>query len=223
MTVNYSHSHASGFTSEGSVTQDKLFDRETITRKVTLDTGNLVRGSLLGKITDGARTAVAANGVPAPAGATMSAVVATTAADLGVHRFKCVTAGATGKWDHFGPGGEKIGQATTGTQYVGGGLTLTITDTATDPAVEEEFTVTVTEAAASGKYVLSLAAATDGSEVPAAILLHDADATSADQEVIVAIKGRFGIQGVTFGTGHTAASVDAGLILRGIILENIVG
>lgn len=124
---NYSNSHASGFTTEGSVVEDKLFDRDTITRKVTLDAGNLSRGALLGKITSG------------------------------------------------------------------------------------------------GKYILSLAAASDGSEVPDAILLHDADASSADQEVIVAIKGRFASAGMTFGTGHTAASVDSVLRDKNIYLETIIG
>jgi len=127
MSTNYSPSHAQGFTSEGSVTQDKLFDRETITRKVTLDAGNLQRGALLGKIT------------------------------------------------------------------------------------------------ASGKYVLSLAAATDGSEVPDAILLHAADASAADQEVIVAIKGRFNGGALIYGTGHTAASVDGALRDKNIYLETIIG
>ena len=127
VTKNYSPSHAQGFTTEGSVVQDKLFDRETITRKVTLDAGNLVRGSLLGRITTG------------------------------------------------------------------------------------------------GKYILSLAAAVDGSEVPDAILLHDTDASAGDQEVIVAIKGRFAHAGMTFGTGHTAASVDAVLRDKNIYLESIVG
>lgn len=129
VSTNYSHSHADGFTSEGSVVQDKLFDRETITRKVTIKSGAgvLPRGALLGAITAG------------------------------------------------------------------------------------------------GKFILSLSAASDGSQVPDVILLHSVDATSADQEAIVAIKGRFAIQGITFGTGHTAASVDAVLRDKNIYLENIVG
>lgn len=128
MSVNYSPSHASGFTSEGSVTQDKLFDRETITRKVVIAAGAMhLRGELLGQVT------------------------------------------------------------------------------------------------ASKKYLLSASAAGDGSQVPDAILLHDVDATSVDQEAIVAIKGRFGIQGMIFGAGQTAASVDAVLRDKNIYLENIAG
>lgn len=129
MSTNYSPSHAQGFTSEGSVVQDKLFDRETITRKVTIKSGAgaLARGALLGEVT------------------------------------------------------------------------------------------------ADKKYLLSLAAATDGSETPDAILLHAVDATASDQEAIVAIKGRFASAGVIFGAGHTAASVDRALRDRNIYLETIIG
>ncbi len=118
---------ADGFTSQGSYTPDKLFDRNTRTRKGTIDTGNLPRGALLGKIT------------------------------------------------------------------------------------------------ATGKYVLSTSAAVDGSEVPDVILLEPVDATAADVEAAIAISGDFGIQGVTFGAGHTAASVEGVLRDKGIYLENIVG
>jgi len=226
MSNDFSNLNAAGVSVEGTYTPDKLFDRDTIQRKATIASGAgiLARGTLLGQITDGARTAVGAAGSPAPAGATITASpVATSAADVGVHRFRCVTPGATGKWDHIGPGGEKLGQATTGTPYTGGGLTLTITDSGTDPAVLEEFIVTVTEGAASNKYVTSLAAATDGSEVPHAVLLEPVDASAADVEAAIAIKGRFAIQGITFGAGHTAASVDRRLTSKGIYLENVVG
>lgn len=129
MSTNYAHQHAAGFTSEGSVTQDKLFERNTRRRKGTILSGQgvLVRGTLLGKIT------------------------------------------------------------------------------------------------ASGKWVKSLSASSDGSQDPRGILLHDVDATSADAEAIIARAGDFAIAGITFGTGHTAASVDDALIDRGIFLETIVG
>lgn len=129
MSADYLNMHASGFNSEGSYTPDKLFDREVLTLKATVKSGEgvLTRGTLLGKITS------------------------------------------------------------------------------------------------SGKYVKSLSASSDGSQVPTAILAHDVDATSADAEAIVYIKGRFAIQGMTFGTAHTASSVYDALRDVGIYLENIVG
>jgi hypothetical protein len=64
---------------------------------------------------------------------------------------------------------------------------------------------------ASGKYVLSLAAAADGSQTPVAILAEDVDATGGDKSGIVYISGDFNENAITYGTGHTADSVRAGL------------
>lgn len=72
---------------------------------------------------------------------------------------------------------------------------------------------------ASGKYILSLAAASDGSEVPRAILAEDADATSADKTTVAYLTGEFNTAAITFGTGHTAASVKDGLRDLGIFLK----
>jgi hypothetical protein len=58
---------------------------------------------------------------------------------------------------------------------------------------------------ATGEYVLSLAAAADGSQVPDAVLLETVDATAADVVAAIAVAGKFAIQGMTFGAGHTAA------------------
>jgi hypothetical protein len=76
---------------------------------------------------------------------------------------------------------------------------------------------------ANSKYILSLSAAGDGSQAIDAILLHDVDATSTDQEAIVALSGDFATQGVIFGTGHNAVTDDAALRAKSIFLSNIVG
>lgn len=90
-------------------------------------------------------TAVAANGSPAPAGATITASPTTTkATKIGVYDLICVVAGATGKFDVYDPTGKYVGQATTGTPATIDGLGFTITDSGTDPAVGEAFTITVT-------------------------------------------------------------------------------
>jgi len=100
-----------------------------------------------------AATSVGAAGTPAPAGATISAAPAVAAgAKAGVYTVLCITAGATGKWRIEDPDGVYVGVATTGTEFVGGGLTFTITDTGTDPAVGEAFTITVTYTA-NAKFV----------------------------------------------------------------------
>lgn len=76
---------------------------------------------------------------------------------------------------------------------------------------------------ASGKYIESLAAAADGSEVPDAILLEPVDASAADVNASVALAGKFAQAGITFGAGHTAASVEAVLRTKDIYLETTIG
>jgi hypothetical protein len=129
MSKDFANINAAGVTNEGTYTPDKLFDRDTITRKRTIASGAgvLPRGALLGKIT------------------------------------------------------------------------------------------------ASGKYILSLAAAADGSQVPDAVLLEPVDATAADVDAAVALAGEFAIQGVTFGAGHTAAEAEAALRGKDIYLSNVIG
>lgn len=72
---------------------------------------------------------------------------------------------------------------------------------------------------ATGKYILSLAAASDGSEVPRAILADDTNATSADKTTVAYMTGEFNTAAITFGTGHTAGSVKDGLRDLGIFLK----
>ncbi len=71
----------------------------------------------------------------------------------------------------------------------------------------------------SGKFVLSLAAAGDGSETPIAILAEDCDASSADVEATAYFSGDFAQAALTLGTGHTVASILWGLVARQIYLR----
>lgn len=75
---------------------------------------------------------------------------------------------------------------------------------------------------ASGKYQKSLAAAVDGSEVPVAILSEDVDASSADVVTIIYETGEFNINDITFGTGHTEASVTDALRTLSIFFKTPV-
>lgn len=73
-----------------------------------------------------------------------------------------------------------------------------------------------------GKYLLSLSAASDGSQTPDLILAEDCNASAGDKTAIAYARGDFAIQALTIGTGHTAASITEGLRAKGITLINIV-
>ena len=76
---------------------------------------------------------------------------------------------------------------------------------------------------ASGKYVLSLAASSDGSQTPVAILAVDTNATGGDKVTNAYFRGDFQADAVTYGTGHTAASTKAGLRTLNIELISVQG
>lgn len=72
---------------------------------------------------------------------------------------------------------------------------------------------------ASGKLTLSLAAATDGSEVPYAILSEATDATSGDKVCPIILAGPVAEKNIIFGAGHTAESTKDTLRDLGIFLK----
>lgn len=71
-----------------------------------------------------------------------------------------------------------------------------------------------------GEFILSLSAAGDGSQTPAAILAKDVDASGGDVAgVPVYVSGDFNERALTYGTGHTADSVRDALHKIGIHLQ----
>jgi hypothetical protein len=63
---------------------------------------------------------------------------------------------------------------------------------------------------ASGKYITSLAGASDGSQTAVAILAEDVTNTTGapvDVKALLFKSGSFNTLGITFGTGHTIATV----------------
>jgi hypothetical protein len=71
-------------------------------------------------------------------------------------------------------------------------------------------------------YLLSLAAAADGSETPVAVLGEDVDATGGAAQSFAYVAGDFNANAMTFGTGHTADSVREGLRAHSIYLHDAV-
>lgn len=187
----------------------------------------LLAGHVVGKITQGAKVATPAAGVPAPAGATISTATAALNTKLGVHTFTCIVggAGAASKWRHEDPDGIPIGVATAGTAYAGGGLSaLTITDTATDPSPGEVFVVPVTEPTpGSGRIVMHDPEALNGAQTAYGVITDDVT-TAADetaQAVVIArdaevISGRlkWDDQDATEKAAALATLAAAGVIAR---------
>ena len=194
-------------------TADNLIagDQKLVTSPETLDTGNLARGAVLGLISVGAvPTTGTADGSNTGNG-TVTAVTGAKATKVGVYIIKCVEAITNGgRFQVINPDGKLVAEVTI---LAGAGgviaftsdeLNATITDGSTDFALDDFFTVTI--AAGSGKVVIVLSTAIDGSQNPYGVLLKAADATSADQNAAVALTGQFNEDTLTFGGSDTKAT-----------------
>lgn len=68
------------------------------------------------------------------------------------------------------------------------------------------------------KYLLSLSAASDGSQTPDLIMAEACDATAADKQALAYERGDFNANALTLGTAHTVASIREGLRAKGITI-----
>lgn len=92
-----------------------------------------------------AATAAGAADAGNAGGGTITAEPAVAAgAKQGVYRVVHTSAGATAAFNVLDPDGLFVGNGVTGTEFVGGGLTFTVTDAGTDPAVGDSYSITVT-------------------------------------------------------------------------------
>jgi hypothetical protein len=210
------------FGTEGTYSPDNLVannHESLIGRKIIIASGNnLVRGSVIGKITTGTISVGTVTFAGTGNGTCTKATPAYSAAALnGSYTAVCVEKTTdSGTFNVVRPNGTVDGVATVGVAY-DGQVKFTIADGSTDFAAGDAFTIPVT-ASGSGKYVLSTSAATDGSQTPDLILAENADATSADVSALAYARGDFITSALTIGAGHTAASITEGLRTKGITL-----
>lgn len=207
------------FTTEGTYTPDRLIAANPDllqSRSITMVSGEVARtrGAVLGKITVGTASGAAAAGNTG--GATIGTVSTGVASKPGVYKAVVIEPGTDlGQFAVYDPDGIFVGKGTVGTAF-SLGPTFTITDSGTDLVPGDSFNITV--AAGTGKYKLSAAAATDGSQVPEAVLAHDADASGGDVVTLAYFRGDFNENSLTLGSGHTVASIREGLRAKGITI-----
>jgi hypothetical protein len=71
-----------------------------------------------------------------------------------------------------------------------------------------------------GRYQLSAAKATDGSEIPDTILAETVDTTHGDQQALVYLAGEFNTHALHLGEGHTVDTISQPLRLHSIFLRH---
>jgi hypothetical protein len=100
-------------------------------------------GVILGG-TFAATAAGAADAGNTGAGAITASPAVAAGAKQGAYKVVQAAGGATGAFNVYDPDGNFVGNGAVGTEFVGGGLTFTVTDPGTDPAIGDSYTVTVT-------------------------------------------------------------------------------
>lgn len=128
----------------------------------TLSTGALAFGQPVQQVTghkcaaadELTMTPTGANGVPAPAGATIGSITSAPPAKAGVYTITCTVGGSTttSRWVVRDPDGNYVGTAIGNTAFSAQGIGFTVTDTGTDPVAGEAFTITVA-AEADGRFL----------------------------------------------------------------------
>jgi len=117
----------------------------------------------------------------------IASVTADAAAKRGVYQVVIIAkATDAGTFLVTDPDGVTVGTGTVGAAFSGGGLSFTITDGSTDFSAGEGFTITV--AAGDGKHVAYHQDASDGSQVPAGVLLAEVDASLADTDAVAIVR-----------------------------------
>lgn len=196
--------------SSTALVQNSLFAGDTddfIGYGVVLAQGqNLPRGALLGRtavngtVTDIAASANTGNG-------TLSGLATGGSAVPG--DWQLVAHSAT-VFFLYNPEGIYSGKATVGNAFTGA-IHFTISAGSTPFAMGDSFILRAAEI--EYLYKLSLATATDGSQIPDAILAEDTIALTDNQPTVVYLAGEFNANAITFGAGHTLESIRD--VLRG--------
>lgn len=191
------------FASEGTFSPDELVVRldHGAKRTVLSGEGLVARGTVMGKVNTGAATSAAKAGGNTGNGA-MGAITVAQPEKVGVYKVRFTAATVYQVMD---PDGNVIGgNGATGTVFTDD-LSFTITAGGTPFVAGDGFDITV--AAGSGKLRVSKTASTDGSQIPYCVQLEDVDATSADADAMELLIGEVNSNGLTYGTGHSLATI----------------
>ncbi len=160
--------------------------RETCREAVTLATGNLLLGTVLGRTAvNTASTTVAAVGGNTGNG-TIAAHATPVRASAVVGTYRAVMTSATA-FNVFDPDGNMIGQGATGTLFATE-VAFTITVGGTPMVSGDSFTI-ITTAGSGQVRQIAATAQSDGSHLFAGILLQDTDASSAVQPTVMLARG----------------------------------
>ena len=187
------------------------------TEAIRLATGNLVRGTVLGKQDMTVPSTGTAKGGNTGNG-TVTLVDRKRHMRAGVYK---MTATSATKFNVKNTLGEVVGEATAGTQYTDQEITFLITAGVTPFIATDEFTVTITVGNMQCVIVNSTGT-NDGRRLPYCILAEDCDASSAIKDTVGYLAGNFNEAALVFGGTDTIETHRADLRDLGIFTEETI-
>lgn len=196
-----------------SYTYDKLIggDFPIVTEPQTLlDGQTIARGAILGLITAGAVPTTGTADAGNTGDGTVTLVTGGVDVKAGIYTVVCILAVTNGGvFNIVDPDGQIVGVAeiTAGAGgtavFTSSQINLTITDGATDFALDDFFTITVP--AGSGKVKLIDSTAIDGSGKPYAVSADAAAPSGADATITAYLSGQFNTGALSVGGSDTVA------------------
>lgn len=186
-----------------------------VTQPIVLGPGTYVRGAVLGlqnvqPIEGKATSTNTGNG-------TLSALT-TLSPFTGNY---VLTATSDTEFSVVNPEGTNLGTATVGTAFTSAEIGFLLTAGATAFVVGDSFTVTVFDAI--GLFVLSKPSATDGSQVPSAILVEGVTVAAGDEVSAGAyVAGEYNLNSMTYDPSWSPAALVNALRLYGIHAKRAV-
>ena len=188
-----------------------------VTGNGILGSGTLQRGAVLGLQSGTPTSSVGATNV---GNGTLGAISKGAAVQAGVYTLVATSATT---FTVANPAGEALPNATVGTPYVSADINFTLTAGGTAFAAGDNFTIVVPTA----NYVLSKQNATDGSQIPVAILADYADASGGPVNVGMYLMGEFNVNAIQPDASWGATSATWGPVLTqmfrqfGIFLKTV--
>lgn len=188
---------------------------QLVTKTVLIASGNTyTRGTVLGRASLKSLVASAATGT---GNGSITGLTVGSGAEVGVYQLKAT---AADKFAITDPTGDAVGVATVGTPFTSNQLNLTITAGATAFVAGDAFNVTVSPA--TDAYSQSVRTATDGTQVPCAILVDDVDTNAGAAMAGVYLMGQFNQNRITFDDSWTVQDLADALRDKSIFLQDSI-
>lgn len=187
---------------------------QIVSQPIILASGTLPRGSVLGMVSS--LNAIAEPGASNTGNGTIGGVSANGAL-AGAY---VLTATAATTFSVTDPEGNVLPPATVGTAYSQSGIGFTLTAGATAFVAGDTFTIEIEDAV--GTYKLSVKTATDGSQVPSAILADYADASAGPVTAGAYVAAEVNARALNFDPSWDIASLRAALRQYTIFVKSSV-